>query len=140
LEEVAMTTQRLTMFVDTGCSVCAREARVLRKLDRRGRIAFVDIAAPEFDGAVFGRSQRDLSATMHVRLEDGTWATGVEAFRKLYGAVGFGPLVMISRLPVVSQLLDRAYTVFARNRVRWFGGCDGDSCAVPRSPRVSAAA
>jgi predicted DCC family thiol-disulfide oxidoreductase YuxK len=69
-------------------------------------------------------------ARIHARLSDGTWIQGVEVFRRLYAAVGFGPLVAVSRWPGISQLLDRAYAVFARNRVRWFGRCTANTCAV----------
>ena len=61
---------------------------------------------------------------------DGTWIQGVEVFRRLYAAVGFGWLVTVSRWPGISQLLDRAYVVFARNRVRWFGRCTANTCTV----------
>jgi predicted DCC family thiol-disulfide oxidoreductase YuxK len=51
-------------------------------------------------------------------------------FRRLYAAVGFGPLVAVSRWPGISRLLDRAYAVFARNGVRWFGRCTADACGA----------
>ena len=35
-------------FYEGGCPVCLREVRVLRRLDRRGRIRFTDIDAPGF--------------------------------------------------------------------------------------------
>jgi predicted DCC family thiol-disulfide oxidoreductase YuxK len=51
-------------------------------------------------------------------------------FRRLYAAVGFGPLVVLTRLPGISHLLEVAYRVFARNRLRWTGRCD-DTCVAP---------
>ena len=45
-----------------------------------------------------------LMAQMHGRLPDGTWLRGVEVFRRMYAAVGFGPLVFLSRLPLISQV------------------------------------
>ena len=32
-------------------------------------------------------------AQIHGRLPDGTWLQGVEVFRRLYAAIGFGSLV-----------------------------------------------
>jgi predicted DCC family thiol-disulfide oxidoreductase YuxK len=63
-------------------------------------------------------------------LPDGTWITGVEVFRRLYSAAGFGPLVMLTRLPVISQIMDIGYRLFAKNRLRLTGRCTGQSCSV----------
>lgn len=53
-----------------------------------------------------------------------------DIFRRLYAAIGFGPLVFLSRLPLISQLLSWGYTVFARNRLRLTGRCTATSCAA----------
>ena len=63
------------------------------------------------------------------RLPDGNWITGVEVFRRLYTAVGFGPLVALTRLPGISHGLDAGYRVFARNRLRFTGRCEA-SCRI----------
>ena len=123
------------VFHDGDCPLCAREIGMLRRLDRRGRIRFTDIAAPGFDAAALGTTQADLMAGIRGRPPDGRGVTGVEVFRRLYAAVGFGPLVAITRLPVISHLLDAGYRVFARNRLRWTGRCDG-ACAVPERAAV----
>lgn len=126
------------VFFDGDCPLCRREIDLLRWLDRRGRIDFVDIAAPAFDPAPLGRSRDELMASIHGRLPDGAWLEGVEVFRRLYAAVGLGPLVALSRLPGVSRALDAAYRLFARNRLRLTGrGCEGGACALP--PRSLAA-
>lgn len=123
-------TNAIEVFYDGGCPVCLREVRVLRRLDRRGLILFTNIDGPGFEAPQSGPASGDLMARIHARLQDGSWVQGVEVFRRLYAAVGFGPLVAVSRWPGISHLLDRAYAVFARNRVRWFGRCSGDACAV----------
>ncbi|MCA9609543.1 MAG: DUF393 domain-containing protein [Myxococcales bacterium] len=117
------------VFFDGACPLCRREIAMLRALDRRGRIRFTDIAAPTFDATALGSSYATLMERIHGRLPDGTMIEGVEVFRRLYGAVGFGPLVWLSRLPPLTQLLDLAYEVFAAHRLRWTGRCD-DTCAV----------
>ena len=64
------------------------------------------------------------------RLSDGTLIQGVEVFRRLYAAVGFGRAVAVSRLPGISQLLDVGYAVFAKYRLRLTGRCvNAESCA-----------
>ena len=69
-------------------------------------------------------------AEIHARLPDGSVIRGVEVFRRLYAAVGFGPLVALTRLPGISQLLDAAYGLFAKNRLRLTGRCDDERCTV----------
>jgi predicted DCC family thiol-disulfide oxidoreductase YuxK len=125
----------IEVFYDGGCPVCLREVRVLRRLDRRGRVRFTDIDAPEFQAPRPGPALDDLMARIHARVSDGTWVQGIEVFRRLYAAVGFGPLVAVSRWPGISRLLDRAYAIFARNRTRWFGRCTANTCA-PRTGRA----
>lgn len=121
----------IEVFYDGGCPLCLREMQWLRRRDRRGQIRFTDIAAADFEPSAVGKTQDELMALLHARLADGTWLVGVEVFRRLYRLVGFAPLVAVTRLPVVSQLLDWSYGLFARNR-RWLTGrCRGGACAVP---------
>ena len=120
----------IEVFYDGGCPVCLREVRMLRRLDRRGLIRFTEIDAPRFVAPEPGPAFDELMARIHARVSDGTWIQGVEVFRRLYAAVGFGPLVTVSRWPGISHLLDRAYAGFARNRVRWFGRCTANTCTV----------
>jgi predicted DCC family thiol-disulfide oxidoreductase YuxK len=117
-------------YYDGGCPLCVREVRLLRRLDRRGRIRFVDISAPGFDAASVGVRWETLMDRIHGRLPDGTLVEGVEVFRRLYTAVGFGALVALTRLPGVRQLLDIAYCWFARNRLRLSGTCTNEVCDV----------
>jgi predicted DCC family thiol-disulfide oxidoreductase YuxK len=118
----------IEVFYDGACPLCMREIRMLRGLDRRRRIGFVDIAADGFDAASVGLTWETLMDRIHGRLPDGTLVEGVEVFRRLYAAVGFGPLVALTRLPGVRQLLDVAYHAFAKNRLRLGGRCVDGSC------------
>ena len=126
----------IEVFFDGGCPLCVREIGLLRRWDRRNKIKFTDIDAPLFAAADVGKSQDELMAQIYGRLPDGTWVRGVEVFRRLYSAVGLGPLVWISRWPVISQLLGVGYTVFARNRLWLTGRCESGTCALPPSKRA----
>lgn len=117
-------------FFDGDCPLCLKEVRLLRKLDRQSNIRWTDIAAPEFDAASYGKTHDEFMAKMHGRLPNETWIEGVEVFRRLYSAVGFGPLVALSRLPGVSQLADVGYELFAKNRLRLTGRCQDEACSV----------
>ena len=118
----------IDVFYDGACPVCLREVRMIRRLDRRGRVGFKDIAAPDFDPVEAGIRMDDLMDRIHGRLPDGSLVTGVEVFRVIYAAVGFSWLVALTRLPGLRQLLDVLYRWFARNRLRLTGRCDDGSC------------
>lgn len=104
---------------------------MLRRLDRRQAIRFTDIAAPDFDPQPVGVDHATLMARVHGRRANGELIEGVEVFRELYAAVGFRRLVALSRLPVIAQLLDLGYHLFAKNRLRLTGRCEGDVCERP---------
>ena len=118
-------------FYDGNCPLCLREVRWMRLLDKRGRIRFTDIAAQGFDASEVGVPWDDLMASIHGRLSDGRIVKGVEVFRRLYAAVGFAPLVVLTRLPGISHLLDLAYRWFAKNRMRLTGRCSDRACSTP---------
>lgn len=125
-----MSPWQIEVFYDGLCPLCAREINILRWLDRNKKIRFTDIASPEFDPSSLGFDFDTLMARIHGRLPNGTFVEGVEVFRRLYGAVGFGPVVWVSRWPGISHLLDLAYTLFAKNRLRFTGRCQADSCSI----------
>jgi len=122
-------THAIEMFYDGECPLCLRETRLLQRLDRHQRLRFTNISAANFDAASVGKTQDELMAEMHGRLPDGIWVTGVEVFRRLYSAVGFGSVVWLTRLPIIKQLLDVGYFFFAKYRLRLTGRCDG-KCSI----------
>jgi len=125
----------IEVFFDGACPLCTREVALLRRLDRLDRIRFTDIATPDFDSSEVGVDFATLMAGIHGRLPGGELVTGVEVFRRLYAAVGFERLVALSRLPLLARLLDAAYAVFARYRLRLTGRCDHEVCDFPRKTR-----
>lgn len=120
------------VFFDGGCPLCVREISMLRRWDRQHRIRFTDIDASGFVAESYGKTYDDLMSRIQGRLSDGTWIEGVEVFRQLYSAVGFGPLVWVTRLPVISQMMTLGYRIFAKNRLRLTGRCLGKTCAISR--------
>ena len=122
------------VFFDGECPLCRREVAFVRRLDRRACVRFVDIAARDFDAATVHRTQAELMARIHARLPDGSLVEGVEVFRRMYAAVGLGPLVALTRIPGISHLLDAGYRWFAKNRLGLTGRCTDETCAVPISP------
>jgi predicted DCC family thiol-disulfide oxidoreductase YuxK len=129
-----MTDFEVEVFYDGACPVCLREIKMLGRRDHRARIRFTDIAADGFDAEAVGVTWEALMERIHGRLPDGSLIEGVEVFRRLYAAVGFASLVTLSRAPGVRQLLDLAYHLFAKNRLRLTGRCVDDGCQVHRGP------
>ncbi len=128
------------VFFDGDCPLCTKEINLLRWMDRRGRILFTDISRPEFDANAFGLTQDEVMARIHGRLPGGEIIEGVEVFRKLYGAVGFGPLVVLTRIPGISHGLDVLYRFFAKHRLALTGRrCTEDTCSI-EGPKSQAGA
>lgn len=126
----AAQTYEIEVFFDGGCPLCQREIGLLKRWDRHRRIRFTDIDDAVFQPADVGLTRDALMAQMHGRLPCGTWVTGVEVFRQMYAAVGYGSLARLTRLPIISQLLDLGYSVFARYRLTITGRCTTATCST----------
>ncbi len=113
---------RIRILYDAECPLCAREGRLIERLDRgRGLVQLEDISHPKFDASRYGLDPADLEARLHGVLPDGQIVEGVEVLARAYEAVGLAWLVAPARWPGFRWLLDRAYLWFARNRLRWTG-------------------
>lgn len=130
MSQVEKPSWSVEVFYDGDCPLCCREIKLLRRLDRGKRIQFTDIATETFDPATHGKSISELMDEIHGRLPNGQWIIGVEVFRQLYTAVGFSPVVWLTRLPPISQLLDFGYRIFAKHRLRLTGRCTSESCEM----------
>ena len=130
----------IEVFYDGECPLCIREINMLKRLDKELRIKFSDIANAEFNMSEIDASWSDLMNSIHGRLPNGRLIKGVEVFRRLYSAVGFGALVKISRLPLISNLLDLAYKIFAKNRLALTGRCLDASCKIDKKSSKSTVA
>lgn len=130
----------IRILFDGECPLCAREGRLLMRLDAgRGRIDLEDIADPRFDPGRYGVTAADLEARLHGVLPDGRLVQGVEVLALAYEAVGWSWLARPARWPGTRWLLDRAYLWFARNRLRLTGRAprtcaDANACEVARPP------
>lgn len=121
---------QVEVFYDGKCPLCLREIKLLRRLDRKHRIRFTDIADPSFSPASYGITMKVFMDEIQGRLPSGEWITGVEVFRRLYAAIGLKPAVWLTRLPGISHGLEFGYRVFAKNRLRLTGRCDNGTCKV----------
>lgn len=109
-----MTSAPVTVWYDGACPLCRREIAVFRRLDRRGTIAFVDMAEPGAIGCPIDRNA--FLARFHAR-ESGQLLSGAAAFAAMWRAIPLlRPLGLAARNPVVLRVLDRAYASFLRVR------------------------
>ncbi len=74
---------RLTVWYDGACPLCLREIALMRRLDRRGAIDFVDVAAPV---AACPVDRQLLLERFHAR-ENGVLLSGAAAFAAMWRAI-----------------------------------------------------
>lgn len=85
----------------------------MRRLDRRGAIAFVDVAVP---GSACPVDRATLLARFHAR-ENGVLLSGAAAFAAMWRAIPLlRPLGLVARNRHVLALLERLYDGFLRVR------------------------
>ena len=107
---------KLIVWHDGGCPLCRREIALMRRLDRRGAIAFVDVT--QASAAACPIAPADLLARFHAS-EDGQLLSGAAAFAAMWRAIPLlRPIGLAARLPWVLALLERCYVRFLRFRPR----------------------
>ncbi|MFM8616844.1 MAG: thiol-disulfide oxidoreductase DCC family protein [Alphaproteobacteria bacterium] len=111
-----MTQAQLTVWFDGACPLCLREIALMRRLDQRGAIDFIDIGA---EGAACPIDPTLLLARCHAREADGPLLDGAAAFAAMWRAIPLlSPLGYAARFPPFLWLLERAYRGFLRIRPR----------------------
>ena len=111
----------LSIFFDGECPICRREINLMKILDRKDRLRFIDFSKTSYHAREQGLNPCDLERVIHARWSDGRIITGVEVFREMWEGVGFTFLARMSRLPFMNGILVRAYSWFAKNRLRLTG-------------------
>ena len=107
-------TERFEVFFDGGCPLCRREIEMIQRKDHSQRLILTDISRPEFDSET--HSMKTLMSEIHGRRSDGKYVKGVEVFREIYDRLGYSWLVSFSRLPLIRNVLDLGYRIFAKLR------------------------
>jgi predicted DCC family thiol-disulfide oxidoreductase YuxK len=108
-------TPQLTVWFDGDCPICAVEIGVLRRLDRRRRIAFIDLC-----GADLGLEDRAVRlARLHARPDGGAEVTGAAAFVAMWRVLPpLRPFAALFAWPPAMWALERAYRLFLIARPR----------------------
>jgi len=107
------------VWFDGACPLCRREIALMRRLDRRGAIAFVDVAQGADPSCPIDRAA--LLARFHAE-EDGMVHDGAAAFAAMWRAIPLlRPLGLLARNDAVLRVLEAAYLRFLKLRPRLQG-------------------
>ncbi|KAG5035571.1 hypothetical protein AAZX31_04G163300 [Glycine max] len=114
---------KIKMLYDGDCPLCMREVNMLRERNKSyGTIKFVDIGSDEYSPEENqGLDYETVMGRIHAILSDGTVATDVEAFRRLYEHVGLGWVYAITKYEPIAKIADSLYGVWAKYRLQITG-------------------
>lgn len=117
------------LFFDAECRFCTRIARWLAPhLERRG-MTLAPLQDPRV-GALLGLSGEDLMREMQFVLSDGRRYGGADAAVALAREIWWGrPLVWISRIPGMMEILRKGYRWVAAQR-----SCAAEVCTADQMP------
>lgn len=111
-----MTAQCVTVWHDGDCPLCRREIAVMRRLDRRGAITFIDLRGSA--GKSCPVSRDEALARFHA-LEGDRLLSGAAAFAAMWRAIPLlRPLGLLARNRTVLRALEWLYLRFLKVRPR----------------------
>ncbi|KAG6426126.1 hypothetical protein SASPL_110342 [Salvia splendens] len=110
-------------FYDGECPLCMREVNMLRERNEGYKpIKFVDISWDEYSPEDNqGLDYETVMGRIYAIQSDGTVVKDVEAFRKLYEAVGLGWVYAITKYEPVASIADAVYGVWAKYHLQVTG-------------------
>ncbi|GBO86468.1 MULTISPECIES: thiol-disulfide oxidoreductase DCC family protein [Marinobacter] len=103
-----------TLFYDGQCPLCAKEIRILRKL-QRGNLIFADIHEQR-DGSGNLPSHETLLRRLHLMTWTGEWVIGLPANVRAWSHTPFGFLFKPLLWPGIFQIASRIYGRWADKR------------------------
>lgn len=126
-----------TLLYDGLCPICRKEVAWLNSLNKQGKLGFKDINDLDFNPSQHGKTIEQLMAEIHGVYPDGAIIRGMPVFREAYRAVGLGWLMAPTGWPILKQLFNGLYLLFAKYRLNLgglFGAkrCQDGSCRIPK--------
>ena len=130
---------RLAIFFDGGCRVCAWEVEKYLALDRNQKLSTIDINAPGFQATEYGLSAEQVRKYFHVLTPEGKVIAGVDAFIEIWKTLG-SPLSLLAsrwaKFPPVHLALRAGYRVFVEIRPylprKDIPACHDGSCEIKK--------
>jgi len=111
------------LFWDAECKFCTRIARWLRPILEKRGMALAPLQDPRV-GALLGMSREQLLLEMRFLLSDGSQFGGADAVVALAREIWWArPLVWISRIPGMTEILRKGYRWVAASR-----SCAAEAC------------
>ena len=125
---------QLIVLFDGGCPLCRRTVRMLRTIDWRHRLQFVDgTDAQSRERIAPGLTEAAVLVEMYVVDEHGGRLGGFEGYLRIARVVPLmWPFGLLGRLPGLRQAGRAMYRVVAANRIRR-GRCTDEMCAPKTS-------
>jgi predicted DCC family thiol-disulfide oxidoreductase YuxK len=106
---------QLLVWYDGGCPLCRREIALMRRLDRREAIHFVDIARSDASCPI---DRTEALSRFHAN-ENGLILSGAAAFAAMWRVIPLlRPIGLAARNETVLAILERLYIAFLRVRPR----------------------
>lgn len=103
----------LIVWFDGGCPLCRREIAAMKRLDRAGRITFLDVASDATECPI---DRGALLARFHAQ-ENGVLLSGAAAFAAMWRAIPLlRPFGLAARNRLVGSALEWLYVRFLRHR------------------------
>ncbi len=124
----------LTVFYDAACPLCSAEINLYRRCAGAERVGFVDVSAAGAGPVAPGLDTTAALKRFHVRVADGTLASGAEGFGHLWLALpAWRWLGRIVLLPGMLQATEAVYRGFliVRPALQWIARAK----ASARSPQ-----
>lgn len=114
----------IQVFYDGKCGLCAREINYYRNKATTDTIDWVDVNERFDELQDVNLSLSTALKHMHVRFDDGRIEKGVNAFIAIWQRVpGWRAMARLASLPLLKQLLDILYEVFAWLRFKSYRHC-----------------
>jgi predicted DCC family thiol-disulfide oxidoreductase YuxK len=105
----------IEVWYDSACPLCLREIALMRRLDQRGAIEFIDAVDSTTQCPI---DRAALLARFHAQ-EDGVLLSGAAAFAAMWRAIPLlRPLGLAARNPKILSALEWLYLRFLRIRPR----------------------
>ena len=118
---------------DGECNFCTKQVQRLHRIDRRRRLSFLSLHAPETEQICPHLTHEQLMAEMFVVERSGRQHGGAAAFRYLTRKlIWLWPLAPIMHIPFSLPLWRWLYRQVAKRRY-WFNqnaACDSDVCEI----------
>lgn len=107
---------KVTVWFDGACPLCSAEIGLMRRLDGKNRIDFVDVGSEDASCPI---DRAELLARFHAQEIGKPVVSGAAAFGAMWRAVPlFSPLGQLLRIPLVLAVFEQAYRLWLRVRPR----------------------